>query len=159
MPSWMNNPSNLVNLSYLSIAVRELRQEDLQILGRLPALHYLELEVGHEDLGIIGRFVVGAGLFPSLVYCKLQGFVGPVIFQEGAMPRLAWLELRFHVWEAREIIGSDDGFDIGLGNLLLLEDITIRFLCGVASEEVQEAKAAFRKAAEIHPNQPTLRIS
>ena len=63
----------LPDLSFLSIALRELEQADLDILGRLPTLRYLDLEVDHEDLGTLGGFVVGAGSLPCLVRCGFGG--------------------------------------------------------------------------------------
>ncbi|TVU23961.1 hypothetical protein EJB05_26353 [Eragrostis curvula] len=159
LPAWMNNALHLVDLSELSIAVRELQQEDLKVLGRLPALRYLNLAVDHEDLGILEKFVIGAGSFPYLVYCMLKGFVVPVVFQNGAAPRLARLEIDLYVREVREIAGSDGGFDFGLENLSSLQEIEVDFRSGGArEEEVQEATAAVRNAAQIHPNGPTLKI-
>ena len=113
--TWMN-PLLLPDLSFLSIAVRELEQADLDILGKLPALRYLDLEVDHEDLGILGGFVVSAGSFPCLARCGFGGFVGPVVFEHGAMPSLRTLQVQFSVREAREIPSSDAGFGMGLGH-------------------------------------------
>jgi hypothetical protein len=140
----------------LSIRVSGLQQEDLEILGRLPSLCYLDLTVDHEDLGIHGRFTIGACSFPCLIRCTLQRFGGPVVFQHEAMPRLAELRLEFPVQETREI---NSGFDLGLGNLLLLQDVHVWFRSGGASKEVvKEAKAAVMHAIELHPNHPTLRV-
>ncbi|CAL4979418.1 unnamed protein product [Urochloa decumbens] len=159
LPSWMNR-SVLPNLSFLWIAVKELQVKDLEILGRLPALHSLELEVDHVSLGIHGRFVVGAGLFPCLVHCKFWGFIEPVVFQQGAMPRLRelYIDLLF-MWEARETTNGDGSLDMGIRNLPLLQDVFIEFRSEVAStEEVERVKATLRRAAEIHPNHPRLTI-
>ncbi|KAL6654693.1 hypothetical protein ACP70R_008158 [Stipagrostis hirtigluma subsp. patula] len=152
LPAWLN-PSHVPQLMDLFICVRELQQEGLEILGRLPALRRLGL-----DLEITGRFVVGAGLFPYLVECKLggedEGHV--VLFQQEAMPMLKSLELTMAVRETREING---GFDLGLGNLPSLQDVEVWFRCGGASEEEEEeAKAAMGHAIEIHPNHPTLEV-
>ncbi|TVU24125.1 hypothetical protein EJB05_26523 [Eragrostis curvula] len=153
LPAWMNNPTHLADLCKLYIAVRELEEKDLNVLGRLPALTYLSLLVDHESLGIRERFVVGAGSFPCLVYCLLTGFIVPVVFQNGAAPRLTRFDFDFHVREVREIAGSDGGFDLGLQNLPSLQRVDVSCRSGGASkEEVEEAKAAVRKAAEIHPN-------
>ncbi|CAL4991215.1 unnamed protein product [Urochloa decumbens] len=159
LPSWMNR-SALPNLSFLWIAVRELQLKDLEILGRLPALHSLQLEVDHMSLGIHGRFVVGAGSFPCLVHCKFWGFVEPVVFQQGAMPRLRELYLDlFLMWEGIETSSSDGGLDMGIGNLPLLQDVFIEFRSEVAStEEVDRVKDTLRRAAEIHPNHPHLTV-
>ncbi|CAO2150987.1 unnamed protein product [Urochloa humidicola] len=159
LPAWMNR-SVLSSLSFLWIAVRELQLKDLEILGRLPALHSLELEVDHVSLGIHERFVVGAGSFPCLVHCKFWGFVEPVVFQQGAMPKLRelYLDLLF-MWEARETTIGDGSLGMGMRNLPLLQDVFIEFRSEVVStEEVERVKATLRRAAEIHPNHPRLTI-
>jgi hypothetical protein len=153
--AYVVNPSYLVDLSSLYIGVRGLQQQDLEILGRLPALCDLFLTVDHEHQQIHGRFTVGSCSFPCLVHCRMEGFGGPVVFQQGAMPRLAELELEIPVRETREISG---GFDLDLGNLLSLQVVEVWFRSGGASkEEEMEAKAAVMHAIELHPNHPTLR--
>ncbi|GJN04954.1 hypothetical protein PR202_ga22539 [Eleusine coracana subsp. coracana] len=160
LPVWMNNTSHLVDLSHLSIAVRELEQKDLEILGRLPSLCRLQLEVDHQDIGIVGRlFTVGCGSFPCLVFCELRGFLRPVVFQQGALPKLRRLAFDFHAREAREIAGNDGGFNLGLGNLPSLEYVGVSFRsAGASQQEVEEAKAALKQATEIHPNRPEFQI-
>ncbi|KAK3119150.1 hypothetical protein QOZ80_9BG0714720 [Eleusine coracana subsp. coracana] len=158
LPTWINNnPPH--NLSILSIAVRELRQEDLLILGKLPSLRNLDLLVDHVNLRIYGKFVVGAGSFPCLLCCRLFGFVAPVVLQQGAMPLLRTLQFGVQVREARKIAGSSGSFDFSLGNLSSLQNVYVFFQYEYASEdEVEEAIAAVRKEAEIHPNSPTLEM-
>jgi len=152
LPDWMT-PS-LLCLSSLWINVRELHQEDLEILGRLPALHHLYLMLDHEKLKIPQRFVVGACLFPCLVDCRLLGFMGAVFFHQGAMMRLKNLTFTLYARDVREIASSDGScFDLGLGNLLSLKDVMVYFRSGGAGEmEVEEAKAALAHVLEIHPN-------
>ncbi|XP_004979892.1 putative disease resistance RPP13-like protein 3 isoform X2 [Setaria italica] len=60
LPAWVNS-----SLQSLEIAVRELHQVDLEILGRLPALRRLQLEVDNHNLGILAGFVVGAEELPA----------------------------------------------------------------------------------------------
>ncbi|CAL4991220.1 unnamed protein product [Urochloa decumbens] len=151
LPDWMN--SSLRDLSFLRISVRELHQDDLKILGRLPALRHLYLMVDHENLKIPRRFIIGARSFPCLVGCRLLGFLGAVVFQQGAMMRLASLAFTFHAREVREMTSSDGRLNLGLENLLSLQDVLVYFRCRGANEmEVAEAKAALSHAFEIHPN-------
>ncbi|CAL4982970.1 unnamed protein product [Urochloa decumbens] len=151
LPDWMN--SSLRDLSVLRISVRELHQDDLEILGRLPALRHLYLMVDHENLKIPRRFIIGARSFPCLVGCRLLGFLGAVVFQHGAMMRLASLAFTFHAREVREMTSSDGRLDFGLENLLSLQDVLVYFRSRGANEmEVAEAKAALSHAFEIHPN-------
>ncbi|WVZ88003.1 hypothetical protein U9M48_034565 [Paspalum notatum var. saurae] len=149
------NPSLLLDLFFLEIGVRELQQQDLEMLGKLPALCYLDLKVNHENN--VRRFTIGAFSFPCLVVCVLRGFGGPVVFQQGAMPRLAHLSvLGFPVHEIREI---DGGFDLGLSYLPSLQKFTVHVRSGDASkEEVEEAKAVIKHAIQLHPNHPTLHM-
>ncbi|EES08872.1 hypothetical protein BDA96_05G208600 [Sorghum bicolor] len=126
LPDWMN-PSPL-GLSFLWINVRELRQEDLETLGRLPALRHLYLKLDHEKLKIPRRFIVGACSFPCLVECRLLGFMGAVFFHQGAMIKLRNLSLTLYARDVREIMASSDGsccFDLGLGNLLSLQEFRV----------------------------------
>jgi hypothetical protein len=158
LPAWMNNPTQFQDLWLLEIAVRKVQQEDLEILGRLPALRMLVLKVDHEDIGISGKgFVVAAGSFPCLQECRLMGFLCPVVFHQGAMPRLRNLGFLFFVRKAREIAGSDGGLLCGLANLQSLEAVKVFVRAsGASKEEVEEAKAAVTREAEIHPNRPIL---
>ncbi|KAJ1291016.1 hypothetical protein BS78_02G287100 [Paspalum vaginatum] len=153
LPDWMT-PS-LRDLSSLWISVRELHQEDLEILGRLPALRYLYLKVDHENLKIRRRFIITTCSFPCLVGCRLLGFLGAVVFQQGAMTRLTSLAFTFHAREMREIVSSDGRFDLGLKNLLYLQGVVVYFRSGGASEmEAEEARAALSHVFETHPNHP-----
>ncbi|WVZ50290.1 hypothetical protein U9M48_001559, partial [Paspalum notatum var. saurae] len=156
---WMN-PSHLADLHSLSIAVRKLDPTDLQILGRLPALCYLDLLVDHEDLGIAGGFIVSTGSFQCLVYFSFCGFVGLLVFEHGATPRLRTLRCTLSVRGAREITSSDGDLDLGLGNLPLLQEVTVWLDSkgGASEEEVKELKAELRHAAKIHPNHPNFSI-
>jgi hypothetical protein len=162
LPAWMTNPSHVPNLRSLSIAVREIRQADVETLGRLPALRDLQLQVDHEELGIRGVVLVigSAGSFACLVCCGLWGFVGPAVFRRGAMPRLRTLRSRFSVREAIAVAGAgDDGLDLGLGSLPSLQEVNVSLDCeGASEEEVNELKAALRRATKIHPNHPSISI-
>ncbi|KAF8673141.1 hypothetical protein HU200_048689 [Digitaria exilis] len=102
LPAWMEHSSLLVDLSFISIFLTKLRREDLEILGRLPALRILHLKTRYHR----GGFIFGAGSFPSLVHCRLDWNITepvafPVVFQEGAMRRLKRLEFEIHVLETR----------------------------------------------------------
>ena len=156
------NPSFVPVLTCLRIAVRELHQVDLDILGRLPALRHLWLMVDNKNLGILQGLIVSPGSFPCLEFCYFFEFVWPVVFQKGAMPRLAWLRLwrLFYAREARGIGSSDGGLDLGLGNLPSLQDVKAMLRCeGASKEEAEQAKAALTRAAEMHPNHPYHDIS
>jgi len=149
--------SLLPDLVVLGIRVRQLQQEDLEILGRLPALRFLGLNVDLQDVGIHRRFTVAACSFPCLFDCWLGGgFGGHLVFEQGAMPRLTKLWLKLPVQQVTEING---GFDLGLGNLLSLKTVCVFLQPGGASaQEEDEARAAVRQAVEGHPNHPKLHV-
>ncbi|CAL4991197.1 unnamed protein product [Urochloa decumbens] len=155
LPDWVN-PSVLVYLTCLDISVRELHQVDLKILGKLPALCSLELEVDEKNLSVLKTFVVGAGSFPCLVCCDLRRFVWPVVFQRGAMPRLREIQfLLCYVMRASGVACSGGGLNFGLGNLPSLERVDAFLLSERAStQEAERAKAVLIHAAEMHPNNP-----
>jgi hypothetical protein len=161
LPAWVN-PSLVPDLTSLIIAVKELHQVDLEILGRLPALQYLFLEVdSSKNLSIHRGFIVGAGSFPCLVRCYFMQFVWPVVFQQRAMPRLRILWFySFYLRGVRGISCNDDGIDLGLGNLTSLQQVSAELRCdGASREEAEQARAALTHAAEMHPNRPRHRIS
>ena len=158
LPARMNQ-SYLLDLVYLSIAVRDLGQVNLETLGRLPALRLLKLSVDPKNLGTLGGFIIGAGLFPCLVLFQFGGSIGPIVFQQGAMPRLEILNFEFCVQAARQITCNGDGPELGLGNLSSLQDVKIYLRSrGASKEEVKELEAALRHAVEIHPNLPKHQI-
>jgi hypothetical protein len=156
LPAWVN-PLLVPDLTCLYITVRELQQVDLEILGWLPALCFLHLMVSNKNLGILQGFVVRAGSFPYLVSCSFEQFVWPMLFQQGAMPRLRELYLwpLFYGREGRGIASSNDGLDLSLGNLPSLQRVfaELRYE-GASKEEAEQAKATLTRAAEMHPNHP-----
>ncbi|CAN6373126.1 unnamed protein product [Urochloa humidicola] len=153
LPAWMH-PLRVVNLSVLSISLTELQSEDLEMLGRLPALRYLELELDHDNVGDHRSFFFGSGLFPCLVHGEFSRFVWPVVFQRGAMPRLRELSFSHSYVRMAKEMGSNR---LGLGNLPSLRRIAIDFVSECASKEAaKKAKAALRLAKQMHPNRPNL---
>ncbi|RCV39065.1 hypothetical protein SETIT_8G193700v2 [Setaria italica] len=155
LPAWVS-PSLLPDLTHLEVAVRELHQADLEILGRLPALRVLFLVVDKKNLSIIRGFVVGAGAFPCLVTCSFRQFVWPVVFQKGSMPRLRNLYFSpFYPLEIRGIACNDGSLDLGLENLPSLQHFGADLRCdGAGKEEAEQAKAALTHEAKMHPNHP-----
>ena len=113
--------------------------------------------VSNKNLGILQGFVVRAGSFPYLVSCSFEQFVWPMVFQQGAMPRLRELYLwpLFDVREGRGNASSNDGLDLSLGNLSSLQRVLAELRCeGASKEEAEQAKAALRHAAKMHANRP-----
>lgn len=154
------NPSLVPDLTELYIAIRELQSSDLDILGTLPGLRSLDLLAGHhKDLGIFERFVVGAGSFPCLIHCEFRGFVRPVVFEQGAMPKLRTFRSNSK-FSVREACINGVGLDLGLGILPSLQEIKVWLdYKGASEEEAKELESALRHATKIHPNDPTLWVN
>ncbi|XP_062201159.1 disease resistance protein RGA5-like [Phragmites australis] len=151
LPRWF---STLSELSCLSINVGELRQHDLQLLGALPVLRFLNLETDYiaEEQLVIGIDEP----FRSLAEFEFQQFSRCwLVFGQGVMPRLQWLRLYFRV-QKRE----GGGFHIGLENLTSLKHIIVTVDChGARIREVEDVETKIRDVIEIHPNHPTLELS
>nr|BAK04084.1 predicted protein [Hordeum vulgare subsp. vulgare] len=158
LPSWIS-PSSLPLLSYLDITVFEVRSEAIQLLGTLPALVFLEIRnysvywKAHE---VEEAPVLSSGaLFPCATECRFIGIGAvPSTFPQGAAPRLKHLQFAFPAkWVSRE------SFDLGMRHLPSLERVEVDVIKkGATSQEVDEAKAAVRAAADDHPNRPVLRL-
>ncbi|CAL4988502.1 unnamed protein product [Urochloa decumbens] len=150
LPRWF---SSLSELSCLSIWVNVLRQADLQLLGALPMLRYLELQV-HPEGTTDERLVIGSDQpFRSLAELKFRHFSRCwLVFGQGVMPRLRRLELYFNV---RKRVGG--GFDVGLENLTSLKHVVVQVDCrGARRREVEDEETKSRDAVNSHPNHPTL---
>jgi hypothetical protein len=53
-----------------------------------------------------------------------------------------------------------EDLDLGLDNLLSLEQVTIKIDCsGATAAEVQEVEAVVTRAVENHPNRPTIKMN
>ncbi|KAF8776680.1 hypothetical protein HU200_003408 [Digitaria exilis] len=147
---------SLVNLTHLSIWVGRIKQEDLCIIGDMPALLFAELHVKHspdERLTISGqRFLCLKEFKFSNDFFSSGGGLEMLFLQE-AMPELRRLHLQFRAQEAE----SKMGFEFSFEHLASLEHITVTVHSGgAAMSRVEAAKAAVREAARIHPGNPTL---
>ncbi|KAF7040028.1 hypothetical protein CFC21_049972 [Triticum aestivum] len=158
LPSWIN-PSSLPLLSYLEITLFEVRSEVIQLLGTLPALVFLEIrdysmdnEAHEVEAPVLSS---GAALFPCATECRFIGIGAvPSMFPQGAAPRLKRLGFALPAkWISRE------NFDLGMRHLPSLQRVNVEFIRkGTSHQEMEEAKAALRAAAEDHPNRPVLKI-
>uniref|UniRef100_A0A453Q1L5 Disease resistance protein RPM1 n=2 Tax=Aegilops tauschii TaxID=37682 RepID=A0A453Q1L5_AEGTS len=155
MPKWI--VPALTSLSYLDINLIEATQEDLQILGEMPALLSLSITfnaVQKEKLTLQGV------AFPCLKEFYLirtfgHGIAIYLTFEEGTLPKLEKLEVPLFVSVAEAY-----GFYLGLGHLPCLRDAKVT-LCNNADtsyESNSAAAAAIRKEANSHPNHPRLSI-
>ncbi|XP_044415442.1 disease resistance protein Pik-2 [Triticum aestivum] len=149
MPKWI--VPALTSLAYLNINLIEATQEDLRILGEMPALLCLKLAVKTIQKE---RLTVQGVAFPCLKeFCCEDAMY--LTFEEGALPKLEKLELPLFVSVAKA-----NGFQLGLGHLPCLRDAKF-YLCNdvdTSYESYSVAVGAIRKEANSHPNHPRLSI-
>lgn len=154
VPRWINVA--LVNLRRLHLSVSEASTDEVSILGELPSLVFLDLNLKLKSKGTI-MFGGGEGSFPALEDLLLS-CVGDVAshsrlcFLAGVMPKLQRLELRFRSCE----LGIDTA-PVGMEHLssLQLIDVYIDVLQEKINVFPRDAvEHVFRQAAQAHPNQP-----
>uniref|UniRef100_A0A0A9BGF2 Uncharacterized protein n=1 Tax=Arundo donax TaxID=35708 RepID=A0A0A9BGF2_ARUDO len=159
LPPWLN-PASLPLLSYLHIAVRQVRREDVQILRTLPTLRYLWLgATGLIEERLVGeRFMISADAFPRAKECVFLYFVTvPSMFPQGAMRmvRRLWFSLR--TWDFSN--GDLNLDDLAIGHLPALEHIDAEIYSKKIDnldEVVMKLEKALRQAADVHPNHPSI---
>uniref|UniRef100_A0A0D9ZV81 Uncharacterized protein n=1 Tax=Oryza glumipatula TaxID=40148 RepID=A0A0D9ZV81_9ORYZ len=159
-PRWVN--SSLSCLTILSINLNNyMEQEYLVTLAELPSLQFLRIFASNvvEVIDVEGkkrRLIVHRGTcaFRCLqefhFYCHRMC----LSFEPRAMQELQRICLQFSVRETIDVYGE---IDFGLVNLPSLRNIFVdldRF--ETSGEEIQEAEAAIRKAANDHHNHPSL---
>lgn len=118
----------LGKLSILKIAVREISEQDVDILKGLPALAALSLYVWTIPEERIPLSKYG---FPVLMHFKFTCSAPCLDFQEGAMPRVRRLKLRFNASRMGRYSLRNAGFQ----NLTSLEEISLKVRGDVASCE------------------------
>ncbi|CAL4906267.1 unnamed protein product [Urochloa decumbens] len=152
-------------LLFLSLGVYFVEVEDLDNLARLPELSHLDLRGFFWPPG----YTVGTDNFKNLRFCS----VGTTLkFHTGAMPRLEHLQFGVYAgywswkdengvqWEQFPTKDVIEDLDLGLDNLLSLEQVAVEVNClGATTEEVQEVEVAVTRALENHPNHPTIQMN
>nr|UBY07286.1 NBS-LRR disease resistance protein [Dasypyrum villosum] len=149
------DPTHLSNLSELMlISVKEVQQEDVEIIGGLLSLRLLFIKITHQTQRLL---VIRADGFRCMVVFHLDcGSAAQIMFESGALPRAEVVAFSLGVRVTKE--DGNCGFDLGLqGNLLSLRrQVYVYMYCGGA--RVGEAEAAVRRALEAHPNHPLIHI-
>jgi hypothetical protein len=162
-PRWINR-SCLPRLCFLSLTVYAVEAQDLDNLVRLPELWYLKLEGASWP----PKYAVGPDDFRNLRLC----YVGKLFeFHMGAMPRLEELHFRvcagYFCFESYGVLFEHfptkdvtEDLDLGLDNLLSLEQVNVQIDCrGATATQVQEVEALVMRAVENHANHPTIEMS
>ena len=146
----------LVNVTYLMLGVLRIKQQDLCIIGGIPALLFCELQILHAPGE---RLTISSQLFQCLkefrYYNCFYGGGLEMLFSQGAMPELRRLYFEFRVQETE----SKMGFEFSFEHLESLEEITVIIKPEDATRSrVEAAEAALRNAVSIHPGHPTLEL-
>ncbi|CAN6226858.1 unnamed protein product [Urochloa humidicola] len=186
-PSFFLNGSRLPNLSHLSLRVHHLdAQGDLRILRELPELQYLDLRVESVvQLVCTSATDDGACLFRKLRHCNLYCFGGVRLLSSeedsgGVSIHTGWLQGSMLLGSGRNkdvaptllpsLQNLDFGIDVqdfkhnGNGSVSLeyfasLQYGRVSINCeGASAAEVEQVEAALRRAADVHPNRPTLEV-
>lgn len=159
VPTWVGS---LVNLQELSFRITKMTQDDLDILGDIPALRSLafHLEICTKTTSLRDprpgdwrRIRKGFESLNSFRFeCGLREWMC-LIFEAGSMPKLEILDLE--VPSVENYLIQKLGFDFGINNLSCISTVTLRFSNRGCS---QENEVAIRKSVSIHRNRPALEI-
>nr|UBY07560.1 NBS-LRR disease resistance protein [Dasypyrum villosum] len=152
------DPSHLSNLPKLILcSVKEVQQEDVEIIGGLLSLRRLYIRSTHQTQRLL---VIHADGFRCMVVFHLYcGSAAQIKFERGALPRAEEVAFSLGVRVAKE--DGNCGFDLGLqGNLLSLRrHVYVYMYCGGARVgEAKAAAAAVRHALDANPNHPSIYI-
>jgi hypothetical protein len=159
LPAWIR--SHMSQLCMLSICVNEVRPEDLDILGSLPMLCYLNLWITSRLQSRL--LLVTADGFRCLTSFILT-FIWPgqvVVVQPGAMPKVdnIWLDISLRVAKEEEADNGGHWFDLNIGNLPSLRKVIMRLRpFGLTVGEAKQEEAALENALRAHPNHPSFKI-
>ena len=118
--------ASLGNLVVLKLhCILCLRPEDVEILGAIPSLLFLELATAG---GTNGRITVhGRNGFRGLKYLSLRiGSCGTILeFQVGSMPKLEHVKLMFPVHKRECLNGASD---LGIQHLSALSKVEVEMV-------------------------------
>lgn len=134
--------------------MEKLRQEDIWILGGLPALLYLEVCIGPK--GLVQLEISSTHGFTCLRHLHIGGTdecgLG-LMFGPGSMPKLEELVLVFDAIETSRICNLDSVF--GIEHLLYLNSIhyDIHSL-GEILPPTKAVMVAMDRVVRTHPNHP-----
>lgn len=161
-----NSVGSLVRLRSLRLCMDRVGEEDLCIIGGLPALFKLTLLIKkRKDIAKTRVIVSGAHGFSCLrnFFYNTSGDTMDLIFAVGSMPKLEVFEIRFNVVEQESDWGD---FDFGIENLACLTKIYCLGTFNTSDTEqaamdrgkaaMDRAKTAIERKVRTHPNNPSL---
>lgn len=120
VPYWMGR---LGNLRVLKLYIICVRQEDVEILGEIPSLIFLELFIAGATKGRIT--VCGGNRFRCLKYFSLViNYCGTAVeLEAGSMPKLEDIELEIPMHNMDCLNGASN---LGIQHLSALKKVTVR---------------------------------
>ncbi|CAM0943058.1 unnamed protein product [Alopecurus aequalis] len=154
-PLLLKSMSSLSSLSSLAIGLDKLRKENLQVLGSMPSLRDLSINVLISKQQGEQRVVIDNSC-PFQYLTKLRIEIGVIgfVFTQGTLQMLQIFELDFHVGETEDLAGD---VHFGLENLASLEHVYLLALGGDC--EVSEGISnALRKVLDCNPNKPSVTV-
>ncbi|CAO2144784.1 unnamed protein product [Urochloa humidicola] len=149
IPEWFRS---LPSLAYLSIDIKEVKNEDIQLLSALPSLIHLSLS---SKAMPTEKLVISSNGFLLLRDFHLFSARADLIFEPEAMQKIEKLLLSLHI-----LPGETYGFSINIGQFMCLKkiDISINGKGAAVSQLIADLDIAIRKAADEHPNHPIVNM-
>nr|XP_025877908.1 disease resistance protein RGA5-like [Oryza sativa Japonica Group] len=167
VPNWMGV---LGNIGVLVLGILCIAPDDIEILGAIPSLLFLELQTYG---GTNGRIIIhGNNRFISLKYFSLviHACGTALEFEAGSMPKVEHLKLQFHLHELECLNGSSDS---GIQHLSALGKVEVKIICKPSyvielnglNYDLMEQKSdcivrcvarTIKTAVETLPNHPTI---
>ncbi|TVU48823.1 hypothetical protein EJB05_00101 [Eragrostis curvula] len=150
VPGWIGK---LVHLSDLMLHVKEVREDDVEILAQLPSLTHLNLRIRGA---LQDKIIIRGSGFPALQHFELVcSRISYLTFEPGAMAKLESLYLVFSAqgWD------RDGAPPAGIELLSGLKEISVDIECaGTKESDRRAAESALRNAVNMHPRRPTANI-
>nr|UBY07468.1 NBS-LRR disease resistance protein [Dasypyrum villosum] len=139
VPKWVGS---LVNLQELCLELAGAEQKDFYILGGLPVLRCLILDI--YDSEIRNTPSTEEPEVTRVIYAVMN-----LTFAAGAMPNVDDLSIEFNAAKT-ESLGTSGDFDLGIENLPSL--LKIRCKVWGYEDDRSRVEAAIQEAANAHPN-------
>uniref|UniRef100_A0ACD5Y9H7 Uncharacterized protein n=1 Tax=Avena sativa TaxID=4498 RepID=A0ACD5Y9H7_AVESA len=145
VPRWM---CSMFSLFSLNITLGTLGEEDLQVLGSLPSLSELYIQVRKSTQGRRKRLVVGSGYpFRCLLRFTVESDTMEFRFEPGTMQSLQTIGLKFV-----DIFIQFGDFKLGLENLSSLVYINVEFYTN--NDKLKNVINAIEEQANMNQNKP-----
>ncbi|WVZ53481.1 hypothetical protein U9M48_004412, partial [Paspalum notatum var. saurae] len=154
VPKWIGQHHKL---SKFLLTVNTLIQDDVDLLGQLPNLYELELNIRKS---LKEKIIVHAGTvaFPVLKYFNLSCFKPWFIFETGAMPNVQKLELNH---DGRKLESYAPSLLEGIAHLVNLKEVHVLITNGFnigTCPTAADTEAIYRNALKMHPRHQSIQI-